>query len=91
MIYDTGLSFVFFKHPSMQEFLRNLRPGYITPTSTRLNGEMLEEAYNTVKKKVDKHLNSQDHLNIAFDKTSNVASQRVINIVIIIDRGAFYD
>jgi hypothetical protein len=74
MIYDTGLPFVFFEHPSVQVFLRNLRPGYTTPTSTRLCGGMLEEAYNTVKKEVDEYLNSQDHLNIAFDETSNVAS-----------------
>jgi hypothetical protein len=52
---------------------------------------MLDEAYNIIKKEVDKYLNSQDYLNITFDKTSNVASQRVINIIIIIDRGAFYD
>jgi hypothetical protein len=74
MIYDTGLLFVFFKHPSVQAFLRNLRPSYTTSISTRLYGKMLKEAYNTVKKEVDKHLSSQDHLNITFDKTSNVAS-----------------
>jgi hypothetical protein len=91
MIYDTGLPFVFFEHSSVQAFLRNLRPGYTTPISTRLYGGMLEKAYNTVKKKVDKHLNSQDHLNITFDKTSNVVSQRVINIAVTTDRGAFYD
>jgi hypothetical protein len=35
---------------------------------------MLEKGYNTVKKKIDKYLNSQDYLNIIFDKTSNVVS-----------------
>jgi hypothetical protein len=74
MIYDIGLSFVFFKHSSVQAFLRNLRPGYTTPISTRLYNGMLEKAYNTIKKEVNEHLSSQDYLNIVFDKTSNVVS-----------------
>jgi hypothetical protein len=40
---------------------------------------------------VEKYLDKQDNLCISFNESSDVANNRIINISITIERGAFYN
>jgi hypothetical protein len=90
MVYDHRLPFSFFEHPAVKAFLQRLRPAYYPPQRYQLNQRLLEQCYKDIKKEVKRYINSQDLLAILFDESNNVISDRVINIAVIIKRGAFY-
>lgn len=45
-----------------------------------MSGPLLDEAYITVKKKVDAQLDVCNHLNFFTDETANIRKERVINL-----------
>jgi hypothetical protein len=83
-VYDTGLPFRFFEYSAIKRFLEVLRPVYKPSSAEALSKKMLNKAYTTVKEEVNKYLNTQTHLNVFFNETSNMAFNRVINIAITI-------
>ena len=91
MVYDAGLALSFFEHPAIKAFLHRLRPAYDLPSRVRLSTILLEDSYQAVRQEVEEHLDKQDNLYISFDESNDIASNRVMNIAIITDRGAFYD
>jgi Protein of unknown function (DUF 659) len=90
MIFEAGLPLSFFEHSAVQAFLHRLRPAYKPPLRTRLSTTLLEDCYQDVKAEVKEYLDEQDNLCISFDESTDVANNRIMNISIIIERGAFY-
>jgi hypothetical protein len=90
MIYEAGLPLSFFEHFAVQAFLHRLRPAYKPPPRSRLSCALLEDSYRSVKEEVEKYLDKQDNLCISFDESNDVASNRIMNISITTERGAFY-
>jgi hypothetical protein len=91
MIYDAGLPLNLFSHPAVQAFLHRLRPAYDPPSRQRLSSILLNESYQSTKVKVEQYLNTQDNLCISFDESSDIPSNRIMNVAVITERGAFYD
>jgi hypothetical protein len=90
MIYEAGLPLSFFEHFAVQAFLHRLRPAYKPPLRSRLSTTLLENSYGSVKEEVDKYLEKQDNLCLSFDESNDIASNRIMNISITTERGAFY-
>jgi hypothetical protein len=91
MIYNASLPLNFFEQPAIKAFLYRLRPAYNLPCRVRLSTELLEDSYQSVRQEVEEYLDKQDNLCISFDKFNDIASNRIINIAIITDRGVFYN
>jgi hypothetical protein len=91
MVYDAGLALGFFEHPAVKAFLHRLRPAYNLPSRVRLSTTLLEDSYQSVRQEVEEYLDKQGNLCISFDESNDIASNRIMNIAITTDRGAFYD
>jgi hypothetical protein len=91
IIYDANLPLTFFEHPAVKAFLHRLRPAHNLPTRARLSTTLLKDSYQSVRQEVEEYLDKQDNLCISFDESNDIASNRIINIAITTDRGAFYD
>jgi Protein of unknown function (DUF 659) len=90
MVYEAGLPLSFFEHSAVQAFLHRLRPAYQLPHRTRLSTTLLDNSYRSVKEEVEEYLEKQDNLCISFDESNDVANNRIMNISITTERGAFY-
>jgi hypothetical protein len=51
---------------------------------------LLEDSYQHVKAEVEEYLDKQDNLCISFDESNDVANNRIMNISVTTERGAFY-
>jgi hypothetical protein len=74
----------------MLKLYYHLNPAYRPPIARQLASTLLNKAYNTVKKEFDAVINKNSALKITFNETSNVNSDRILNITISIRRGIFY-
>jgi Protein of unknown function (DUF 659) len=90
MIFEAGLPLSFFGHSAVQAFLHRLRPAYNPPCRKRLSTALLEDCYQHVKAEVEEYLEKQDNLCISFDESNDIANNRIMNISITTERGAFY-
>jgi hypothetical protein len=90
MIYEAGLPLGFFDHFAVQAFFRRLRPAYKPPCRKRLSTTLLDESYRSVKAEVEEYLDKQDNLCLSFDESNDVANNRIMNISVTTERGAFY-
>jgi hypothetical protein len=90
MVYNCGLSLGFFEHPAVKAFLYRLRPAYYPPNRNQLDSKLLDQCYEDTKKEVEDYIDSQGQLAISFDESNNVASDRIMNIAITTERGAFH-
>ena len=45
----------------------------------------------SIKKEVNSHLNTQDYLNCCCDESTKIKSDRVMNLSLITEKGAFFD
>ena len=90
MIYEAGLPLSFFEHFAVQAFFRRLRPAYKLPCRRRLSTTLLDESYRSVKEEVEEYLEKQDNLCLSFDESNDVANNRIMNISVTTERGAFY-
>jgi len=91
MIYDTGLPLSFFEHTSVKAFFRQLRPAWHPPSRDTLSESLLEDVYEDTKKEVDSYLDTQDYLNCCFDESTNIKGDRVMNLSLTTEKGAFFD
>jgi hypothetical protein len=90
MIYEAGLPLGFFDHFAVRAFFHRLRPAYKLPCRKRLSTTLLDESYRSVKAEVEEYLEKQDNLCFSFDESNDVANNRIMNISVTIERGAFY-
>jgi Protein of unknown function (DUF 659) len=51
---------------------------------------LLKDSYQYIKAEVKEYLEKQDNLCISFGESNDVANNRIINIFITTERGAFY-
>jgi hypothetical protein len=88
--YEEGLPFTTFEKPAMQRALHRLNPAYTPPTRRPIGEKLLDNAYDSVKAKVDAHLNTLSQLNIITDESSNINHSRIANISIHTADGSFH-
>jgi hypothetical protein len=91
MVYDTGLPLGFFEHTSIKAFFQQLRPAWHPPSQEMLSESLLEDVYEDTKKEVDSYLNTQGYLNCCFDESTNIKGDRVMNLSLSTEKGAFFD
>jgi hypothetical protein len=90
MIYDIGLPLGFFEYPAVQSFFHRLRPAYNLPSRTRVSTTLLDDSYQAVKQEVEEYIDKQDNLCLSFDESNDVANNRIMNISVTTERGAFF-
>jgi hypothetical protein len=90
MIYEAGLPLNFFEHFAVRAFFHRLRPVYKLLCRKRLSTTLLDESHQSVETEVEEYLEKQDNLYISFDESNDVANNRIMNISITTERGAFY-
>ena len=90
MIYDAGLPLGFFEYPAVQSFFHRLRPAYNLPSRTRVSTTLLDDSYQAVKQEVEEYIDKQDNLCLSFDESNDVANNRIMNISVTTERGAFF-
>ena len=73
----------------MERFLKALNPAYKVPDRRRFGGALLNEAHLRVQKQVELHLEQTTHLNIIMDKSSNITMERIANLSVHTQNGAF--
>lgn len=89
-IYEANLPFTYFENAAVSSFLRKLNPAYQSPSAFRLANQLLDEVYTEVKTEVDQLLAKEESFGVVFNETSNVLNDRVLNITLTINQGAFY-
>jgi Protein of unknown function (DUF 659)/hAT family C-terminal dimerisation region len=89
-IYENNLPFTTFEKYPMTKLLFRLNSAYKPPTAFELANSLLDEVYKTVKEEVDTIIDDEECLGVTFDETSNVNSERILNITIFTRRGIFY-
>jgi hypothetical protein len=90
MIYKAGLPLGFFDHFAVRAFFHRLRPAYKLLCRKRLSIILLDESYRSVKVEVKEYFEKQDNLYLSFDESNDVINNRIINISVTTERGAFY-
>jgi hypothetical protein len=88
--YLSASPFGLFHQPGMERFLKSLNPAYKLPEYRRFSGALLDAAYLRVKAQVDHHLQQATHLNIIMDERSNITMERIANLSVHTQNGAFY-
>jgi hypothetical protein len=89
-LYMSAAPFGFYEQPHMEQFLKTLNPAYKFPNRRRFGNDLLHKSYEKVKKLVDCHLQQSTQLNIIMDESSNIAMQRIANMSVHTQNGAFY-
>lgn len=79
-VYMTNLPFNHYENTYVQEHELALYPAYKGPNRKQMSRPLLDEAYTTVKRKVDAQLDICNYLNFCTDKTTNIRKERVINL-----------
>ena len=79
-VYMTNLPFNHFENPYVIAAFQALSPGYKPPHARLMAGRLLDEAYETVKFKINQELNACNHLSFFTDETANIRKERVINL-----------
>ena len=82
MIYCDGRPFNLFDSKPATTFLKTLHPLFQPPTTKQLASNLLEEVFNEYKAKVKERLSRCNRLNIVFDASENINSQRVLNVCV---------
>ena len=67
-----------------------MNPAYIAPSAYRLANGLLDQIYDEVKDEVDALIAEEEHLGVTFDETTNIISDRVLNVTLTTKFGAFY-
>jgi len=57
-----GISFSIIKNPFFLEFLREMKPGYVPPTSELLSGRYLNQEIAKINKNIDEIIKKSDIL-----------------------------
>jgi hypothetical protein len=79
-VYMTNLSFNHFENSYIVFHMQMLSSSYKSLFRKLLAGKLLDEVYDIIKFKVDKMLNSCNHLSFFTDETVNIRKERVVNL-----------
>jgi hypothetical protein len=89
-LYMSASPFGLFHQPNMERFLKMLNPAYKSPEQRRFGSVLLDEAYSRVHAQVALRLQQAAHLNIIMDESSNITTERIANLSVHTQNGAFY-
>lgn len=77
--YETGTPFFRVEHPKLKKLLTSLRGDIKLPTRQALAGKFLDNAYESIVKKVNQELSTSIGVCLTSDGWSNVNNEPVIN------------
>jgi hypothetical protein len=84
-IFMGARPFQLYEEPYMNSFIIEASDGVYRPPGRRLiGGELLEQQYLELEKKIESLIRSQDKLYFVLDESPNISSQRIVNISIVI-------
>lgn len=89
-VYECNLPFTIFEKEPLLKLHHCLNPAYRPPTASQLANSLLDEVYSSIKAEVDTLIDAEEALGVTFDETSNVNSERILNITISTRQGIFY-
>ena len=89
-LYMTASSFILFHDPAMKTVFQSLNPIFKMPDRHQFAVGVLDEAYNSVKVKMDCILQASNKLNIITDESTNITMHRIANISVHTQNNAFY-
>jgi hypothetical protein len=80
-----------FENTEGKNLFQALNPAFPSPTAKQIRGPLFDEIYEDLKAKVCQILSSSSNVNVIFDGSKNVNSERVLNICIQVPHSsAFY-
>jgi hypothetical protein len=82
MIYCDGRPFSLLESKRSTDFVKALNPSFELPTPKQLAGPLLTTVFHEYKTQVEERLARCDKLNIIFDASENINSQRVLNVCV---------
>jgi hypothetical protein len=88
-IFTSGRPFRTFEHEDFRTFFNALNPAFKVPSPPMI-AALLPKVYNEYKAKVIEKLNAAEYLNIVFDGSENVRSERVFNVCVAVPYGPAY-
>ncbi|KFA56461.1 hypothetical protein S40293_10252 [Stachybotrys chartarum IBT 40293] len=80
-IFKSGKPYTIFEDSGMVEFIQMLNPAYKPPSGDRI-ASILPEVYQDYRVQVKEILDDADHLNVIFDASDDISSNRIVNISI---------
>ncbi|KAL7755610.1 hypothetical protein ACKLNR_005330 [Fusarium oxysporum f. sp. zingiberi] len=80
-IFKSGKPYTTFEDSGMIEFIQMLNPAYKPPSGDRI-ATILPEVYQDYRVQVKEILDDADHLNVIFDASDDISSNRIVNISI---------
>jgi len=86
-VYMSNLSFNHYENPYVRAHEQVFHSNYIPPSHTAMAGVLLDEAYQTVKSKIDSMLTGH-YLNFFSDESTNIRKERVINLCVHVPKTA---
>ena len=89
-MYEVNLLFNLFEHSVIKRFFNKFKSVYTSLSVYRITNSFLNENYKKIKETIDVVINKKKILNIVFDEITNIVSNRVLNISIIISCNVFY-
>lgn len=89
VIYEGGRPLDLFNHPTMQAFIKKLNPAYRIPLPKMFAGPLLERSYHKIRNQVQAYVDKSTCLNFISDGSSNINHERINNLSVLTDVGAF--
>jgi hypothetical protein len=84
-IYMGARPFQLFEEPYMKQFVLEVSDGVYVPPGRRLiGGDLLDQQYQELERKVEALIRTQDKLHFVLDESPNISSQRIVNISVVI-------
>jgi Protein of unknown function (DUF 659)/hAT family C-terminal dimerisation region/BED zinc finger len=81
-VYMGNHPFTKYENRYEKQFLFRLNPAYKPPTCQAIASDLLEEIYSNVKGRTDVLIKHLDRINVSLDETTNIRSNRIVNISI---------
>jgi hypothetical protein len=91
-VYMGARPFQLWEDAYMRDFIITATDNlYQPPNRMLIGGDLLDQQYAEVQSKVDALIYGQDSLNFVLDESSNISSQRIVNLSIVIPQyGSIY-
>ena len=86
LFYRTGIPFQVIDSFAMKEFIKAVRPAYVTqmPSRKSLSGHLLDKAYGILKQKFDTWMNESKFYSIVTNGWSNTRNDHIVNYIVIV-------
>ncbi|MCJ1346197.1 hypothetical protein MMC31_004412 [Peltigera leucophlebia] len=89
-VYMGGRPFTLQDCAYMRDYILTANPANTPPGRPKLSGELLIACYEKTIQKVIPRITAERYLNFTTDETSNIRKERVQNLCVVIQEGAYY-